>query len=260
VFLSSRIQRLLPGLAAALTTALLLLPILPTGPRLALAVGLVSAAAVGRRRSVRPVDATAVEAVRQQQAQALLDAALSGRGPGHALHLRSEDGSDPAVEGMIAQALRATDIPLLGITTSQPTQGGPQPGPRLVWHQAVARLMDRSRLVVVTPLARDALRWEVCALRSRGLLDRTIFRMPPATDAAGAASRWEAARRRLLADGLHLPPYSPAGCWFRLCPEHGEPLGGVPYAYAQGLRSALSEAHSRGLPHPLPVAPVDRAA
>lgn len=255
---SPRVQRLLPGLAAALTAFLLL--ILPLGLKLTLVVLLLAAAAVGRRRSLRPVDTDAVEAVRRQQAQALLDTALDGRGPGHALHLRSGDGSDPAVEGMIAQALRATDTPLLGINTSQPTPGGPQPGPRLAWHQAVARLLDRSRLVVVSPLARDGLRWELCALRSRGLLGRTLFRMPPASDASDAASRWEAARRVLLADGLHLPPYNPAGRWFRLCPDRGVPLGGAPYAYAQGLHGALIEAHAGGLPHPLPVAPLPRAA
>lgn len=253
--LPPRAARVIPWIAATSASAALFLPFIPLWAKAVFVAGLVGAALVLRHRAIHSVDHGALAQARKAEGQALLDAAMQARGEGHALHLRAGDGSDDAVEGMIEEALAGTGTPMLAIEAGGASPDGPQPARRIDWHQAVPRMLDRARVVVLTPLDRADLRWEVSALRTRGLFDRTIFRMPPASDAVDAAHRWEAARKALLVDGLHLPPYNPAGRWFRMCPDRGEPLGGAPYGYGQGLRATIENAHQEDLPKPFEVSP-----
>jgi hypothetical protein len=255
VTLPPRATRLIPWIAAASASGLLFVPFIPLWAKALFVAGLVVAALVLRHQAIHSVDHAGLAEARKAEVQALLDAAMAARGDGHALHLRSGDGTDDAVEGMLEDALAGTGTPILGIAAGAASPEGPQPARRIDWHQAVPRMLDRARLIVMTPLDRADLRWEVSALRSRGLFDRAIFRMPPATDAVDAAARWEAARKALLVDGLHLPPYNPAGRWFRMCPDRGAPLSGAPYGYGRGLRATIENAHEEALPEPYEVSP-----
>ena len=254
--LPPRLASALPWLAAISVSTLLFVPIIPLWAKAMGVVALVGAALHGRMQLDGVPDHAALAEDARAAAQALLEAAMRGEGPGHALHLRSGDGTDDLVEGMLAEALQDPDTAVLGVSAGAPGPDGPRPDPRHDWHQAVPRLLDRARVIVLTPLARADLRWELTALRSRGLLDRTVLRMPPRGDAPDAPARWEQARRLLLADGLHLPPYNPAGRWFRLCPERGAPLGGAAHDYVHGLTATLHGAHAARLPEPHDVAPV----
>jgi hypothetical protein len=256
VSLPPRLERAIPWIAALTVSALLFVPIIPLWAKAMGVFALVGAAMHGRTQLAELPDHDALAAGHQEQAQSLLEAAMRGEGEGHALHLRSGDGTDDLVEGMLSEALGDAPTPVLGVSTLGPATDGPTPDGRHDWHQAVPRLLDRARVIVLTPLAREGLRWELSALRSRALLDRTVLRMPPRADTPDAAERWEAARRLLLADGLHLPPYNPAGRWFRLCPDRGEPLGGAPHEYAHGLAMTIENAHAAHLPEPHDVAPV----
>lgn len=254
--LPPRLERAIPWIAALSVSALLFVPIIPLWAKAMGVFALVGAAVHGRMQLAELPDHEALATGQQARAQALLDAAMRGEGDGHALHLRSGDGTDALVEGMLGEALPDAGTPVLGVSTLGPATGGPQPDRRHDWHQVVPRLLDRARVIVLTPLAREGLRWELSALQSRGLLDRTVFRMPPRADAPDAAARWEAARRMLLADGLHLPPYNPTGRWFRLCPDRGEPIGGAAQEYVHGLSATLDNAHAALLPEPHDVSPV----
>ena len=250
------IQRALPWLSASGSAAFLLVPGIPMWLKASFVFGLVSTVVLMRHRRLHGIDHAALVEQRRDRWQALLDDALAARGAGHVLHLRSGTGRDDAVEGMIDDALRRTGTPMLAIASARSMSDGPCPGPRIAWHQAVTRMLDRSRLVVLTPLPRAGLRWEISALVARGFLDRTIFRMPPADDADDAAGRWAEARRMLLQDGLHLPPYRPEGGWFRLCGSRGDAVDDGNDAYGGGLHALILQAHPEGLPRPRIVAPV----
>jgi hypothetical protein len=254
--LPPRIERAIPLVAALTVSALLFVPFIPLWVKAMGVFALVGAAVHGRMQLAELPDHAALAASQQERAQSLLEAAMRGEGEGHALHLRSGDGTDDHVESMLGEALRDTKTPVLGVTTLGSATDGFTPDTRYDWHQAVPRVLDRARVIVLTPMARTGLRWEFSALRGRGLLDRTVLRMPPRADTPDAAARWEEARRLLLADGLHLPPYNPAGRWFRLCPDRGEPVGGAPHEYAHGLAMTIEGAHAEELPDAHDVCPI----
>lgn len=254
-----RTSDLAPWGIGAVTAALLFAPVIPFGIKVVAALGVGGLAVwLGRRLADNP-DHEALAEERRFQEQRLLDEALEGAGDGHALHLRAEDGSDDAIEGMLIEALASgdlgeEDLGLLGVTSRHAAPDGPTPPQSVDWHQVVPRLMDRARVIVMTPLDRPGLRWELTALKNRGLFDRLVLRMPPALDALETAKRWEENRRALLADGIHLPPYNPAGRWFTLDVTDGGPGPGAAYVYGSDLDDALLRMLGGRLPAPRLVA------
>jgi hypothetical protein len=249
-----RTSDLAPWGIGAVTAALLFAPVIPFALKVVAALGVGGVATwLGRKLADAP-DHEALEEERRWTAQRLLDEALTGEGAGHALHLRAEDGADDAIEGMLAEALAGRDVAVLGVSARHPSPAGPQAPRSVDWHQVVPRLMDRARVIVLTPLDRPGLRWELTALRSRGLLDRVVLRMPPAPDTLDAANRWEQTRRDLLADGIHLPPYNPAGRWFTLDADDRGPGPGAAYVYGNDLEDSILTMLGGRLPAPRLVA------
>ncbi|KAA3655011.1 MAG: hypothetical protein DWQ11_02335, partial [Proteobacteria bacterium] len=87
-----------------------------------------------------------------------------------------------------------------------------------VWKAMFQRLAGAARWIVMIPSDQGETRWEVQQLVAQGLLGKTVFIMPPALKRGGidVADYWQQVRAALAADGVSLPPYTPAGQVFRL--------------------------------------------
>jgi hypothetical protein len=255
--LQGSVQRVLPWVVGAIVVTAVFSPALPVLVKVVGTAGVMTAAIWFSRRISGVPDHAELALERHREEQEMLDAALRGIGPGHVLHLRSGEGGDAALEGMLEEALGDHGVSVLGVDSRAPSTNGPRLSRRFDWHQAVPRLMERARIIVLTPCEREGLGWELSALKARGLLDRTVLRMPPSADHPDAARRWEAARQSLLGEGVHLPPYNPSGRWFALSPTGGAPRDGGPYTYGIELDDLLMRLVGGTLPAPRLVAPVD---
>jgi len=84
------------------------------------------------------------------------------------------------------------------------------------WKQQLLMLANAARLIVCVPASNPGVRWEVKSLRESLNLSKTVFVMPPLSERYNVERAWREAFTILREDGLTLPPYSPAGCAFRL--------------------------------------------
>ncbi len=87
------------------------------------------------------------------------------------------------------------------------------------WHDAVAILSRACRTIFVLPSHHAGTIWEITFLRDSGLLSKTVFLMPSSSFAKAfdLKGHWEQASIAISSRcGLKLPPYDPAGVWFRL--------------------------------------------
>ncbi|MCA8975263.1 MAG: hypothetical protein KDC98_11105 [Planctomycetes bacterium] len=103
------------------------------------------------------------------------------------------------------------------------------------WLDPTRRLAHASRCVLLFPGTSRGLRTEVDMLRRENLLRKTVVVMPPSHLAPSLASDleggWENVRAVLAKEaGLHLPPYSAAGCFYipeeDLSPGRAAPIRG----------------------------------
>ncbi len=87
-----------------------------------------------------------------------------------------------------------------------------------VWRAMFWQLTDGARWIVMIPSDQGETRWEVQQLVSRQLLGKTVFVMPPVLKRGGidVSDYWRQVRTGLVADGVSLPAYTPAGQVFRL--------------------------------------------
>ncbi len=94
------------------------------------------------------------------------------------------------------------------------------------WRELLADRAARSFAIVMVPLPRPSTLWEVGYLFEHpGLLDRTLFLMPPTSGAwwqqlsrrgeDTPMAMWQKATRELAGRGIRLPPYRRSGAWLR---------------------------------------------
>ena len=86
------------------------------------------------------------------------------------------------------------------------------------WKRLFQRLVKDARWIVMIPSHQGETRWEVRQLVAQEYLRKTVFLMPPTLRPGGMdiAADWAEARAGLAADGVHLPPYTGGGQFFRL--------------------------------------------
>ena len=92
--LSSRLAIGLPWVTALGVAIALILPFLPLWVKAVGVVMLLTGAVTGVRFLTDAPDHLALAAGRRDTAQFIVNQSLQGEGPGHALHLRSGDGTD----------------------------------------------------------------------------------------------------------------------------------------------------------------------
>ena len=176
---------------------------------------------------------------RDAVAQTILEAVRRGDRPRYAVYLRSFwlDGKAPTeyteyhsgalrdapmrdFEYVLAAALQA-DTPLialgrtgeaLGSGKIETTDGG--------WKERAKLLCLHATTIYLVPLDTESTRWETTTLKDEGLLDKTVFIMPPSSGLcfreSELAGKWNAARQTYSAIGIEIPEYCEVGQLFCL--------------------------------------------
>ncbi|MCZ4306309.1 hypothetical protein O4G98_16350 [Zoogloeaceae bacterium G21618-S1] len=121
-------------------------------------------------------------------------------------------------ERVLAAAL-SPDLPLLALGRPGEAMGaGRIAVADAVWKPMFQLLIERARWIVMMPSDQGETRWEVQQLVAQQRLGKTVFIMPPALKCGhiDLPDYWRHVRTGLLADGVSLPAYAPAGQVFRL--------------------------------------------
>jgi len=94
------------------------------------------------------------------------------------------------------------------------------------WEANFAVLASGAHAILICPETSQGIRHEIATLRRTGQLSKAVFLMAPrrqdrtatveTVDPQARATRWEAHRQALAADGIELPAYDAAGCFFTL--------------------------------------------
>jgi hypothetical protein len=99
------------------------------------------------------------------------------------------------------------------------------------WQTAVETLLGPRDIGLMVPGYTPGMQWELRYLVDRGLLERSLLIMLPASCDPESGDRWEGARAAATSFGLDLPPYDAGGAFLRFA-------GPRRFAAARGSRRA----------------------
>jgi hypothetical protein len=195
------------------------------------------------RRRIQKHD-QASQTSRDISAQTNLESVQSGLRPKYAVYLRSFwlDGKAPTeyaeyrsefireppqrdFEYLLAAALVA-DTPLIAIGRTGGVLGtGKVESDDASWEEKAKDLCRHATNIFMVPLDTPSTQWEVLMLKEKGLLNKTIFVMPPSSGPlfgdSELAVKWNKARQSYGAIGIEIPEYFELGQLFRL-DQHGQ--------------------------------------
>jgi hypothetical protein len=93
------------------------------------------------------------------------------------------------------------------------------------WQKIFCRLANASQLIFMMPGPSPGALWELWQIMSsRSLLEKTVFVMPaegPSLFKSSPLTEWTILSDAAAEIGVRFPPYSRAGCYFRLCDDEG---------------------------------------
>jgi hypothetical protein len=108
------------------------------------------------------------------------------------------------------------------------------------WKAAIERLLTRAAGVLLLPSAHQGTKWEITFLQKRGLLQKTVFIMPPTTHRFDWRTRWQQAAEALQELTIALPEYVERGLLFTI-DASGRVADARPFSlfYKRSIRNSI---------------------
>ena len=163
------------------------------------------------------------------------------------------------------------DMPVLVLGFSDggtPDETGRLPREDEAWNETVSLLLSGAARIVCQPDLSGGPVWELGRLMPLGLVERTVFVMPPAALMPGHPDLHERTWGRIVlkasASGLAFPAWKSEGQFFRLGPD-GARRANLPFKLGppgdlRTLHDALTTLASKPVPDPVLEAALDEAA
>jgi hypothetical protein len=108
------------------------------------------------------------------------------------------------------------------------------------WKAAIERLLTHATGVLLLPSAHEGTKWEIAFLQNEGLLQKTVFVMPPRTYQFDWRSRWQQATEALRDLAIALPEYGERGLLFTIN-ARGRVADARPFSlfYKRSIRNSI---------------------